>query len=452
MTTGNISSVSDVSNLVTLKGNVSSIADTNGLSFASLISTVSGGNENSKQGTDARSVNVSNDITDVLTKDAGSKRVVSKNKTDETHENTQAADDSIKDAYNDIREAVKEDLGITDEELDAALAVLGMTVADLVVPQNAAMLVAQVNDTDVTGILTDETLAGQLNSLTQDIADVVKVVGEDTNIPVEEFKGALKEYESTLDKTSDAELADEPETVVIDQDDLTPKQDKTVKVTVENHQESITDDVKEQTQTVNVTEQTSDETDNRGTSGQHESAKEFAQSIVQNLNQSVNEAVASSEISEPFGVDRTDIIEQMLDAVRVNVTPETSSMEIQLTPEHLGKINLNVATRNGIITATITAQNESVRAAIENQVVQLKESMNNQGLKVEHVEVTVASHEFNMNYDNNGDSQNMGNGHKNNSSRRFRTEEELTMDDNNAVEETERRLMEANGNSVSYMA
>ena len=95
-----------------------------------------------------------------------------------------------------------------------------------------------------------------------------------------------------------------------------------------------------------------------------------------------------------------------------------------LHAEHLGKINLNVATRNGVITATITAQNESVKAAIENQVIQLKESMNNQGLKVENVEATVASHEFNMNYDNNGDSQNMGNG-TNNSSRRFRTEEEL---------------------------
>ena len=44
-------------------------------------------------------------------------------------------------------------------------------------------------------------------------------------------------------------------------------------------------------------------------------------------------------------------------------------MEIQLNPENLGKINLTVVAKDGMITAQLTAQNEAVKNAIENQIV-----------------------------------------------------------------------------------
>lgn len=448
MTTGNISKVSDISNLMTLKGNVSSNADTKGLSFASLMSAVSDGKQNNNAGTDAHKPVKDNDISKVISDSKTSKPVASGAKSGKSNDVTTESDKCIRNAYNDIREAVKEELDITDEELDAALEVLGMTVADLIVPQNLAMFVAEVNNTDVTNILTDETLADNLATLTQEITDIVQTVESDTQIPVEEFKEAVRNLEESLNSTADTGNPEMPADTVTESQTNVPVQDKEIKVTVENHQEETASVENTQTGTRVAETQTSDEADNHNDSNHQTTAKEFAQNIVQNLNRSVSEAVAA-DAGETFSVSRTDIVEQMLEAVRVNVTSDTTSMEIQLTPEHLGKINLNVATRNGVITATITAQNESVKAAIENQVIQLKESMNNQGLKVENVEVTVASHEFNMNYDNNGDSQNMGNGR--NSSRRFRTEEELASDETTA-ENTERQIMEANGNSVSYTA
>ena len=455
MTTGNISSVSDVSNLVTLKGNVSSLADNKGLSFASLMSVVSDGNHNSRTDANVQPQTVSSDITKVLKSDTNSKP----SQKTESSQSTQDAntvskvDDKLKETCSDIRETVKDELDLTDEELDAALAALGITVADLVEPQNVAMLIAEVNNTDVTAILTDETLAGELVTLTTAIEDVVSTAADSMNIPTDEFVTALKtvadrQMKAESDGQNAVDVAAEATETVTDVSD----KDNSVKVTVENHTQEGTQSLNEQTKTVNTTQQTSTDADRHGESdgNNNKSAKEFAQNIVQNLNQSVTEAMASGEAAETYNVNTADIMEQMLEAVRVNVTPETSAMEIQLTPEHLGKLNLNVASKNGIITATITAQNESVRAAIENQVIQLKESMNNQGLKVEQVEVTVASHEFNMNYDNQQDPQNMGNGHKNNSSGRFRTDDELVTEDD--VTETERQIMEANGSSVSYMA
>ena len=60
-----------------------------------------------------------------------------------------------------------------------------------------------------------------------------------------------------------------------------------------------------------------------------------------------------------------------------------------LNPENLGKVHVAVTAKQGIVTAQLTAQNEQVKAALENQMTALKEQFNNQGVKVEAVEITV---------------------------------------------------------------
>lgn len=237
MTTGNISKVSDISNLMTFKGNVSSNADTKGLSFASLMSAVSDGKHSDHAGTDAYKPVTDNDISKVISDSKTSKPVDSGAKSGKSNDVTTESDKSIRDAYNDIREALKEELDITDEELDAALEALGMTVADLIVPQNMAMLVAEVNSTDVTNILTDESLADNLAALTQEIADIVQTVETDTGISVEEFKEAVRSLEESLNSTADTGNPEMPAESVSDSQTNVPVQDKEIKVTVENHQE-----------------------------------------------------------------------------------------------------------------------------------------------------------------------------------------------------------------------
>ena len=71
-------------------------------------------------------------------------------------------------------------------------------------------------------------------------------------------------------------------------------------------------------------------------------------------------------------------------------------MELQLQPENLGKLNLVIASRDGIITAQFMAENDVVKSAIENQIVMLKDNFEQQGLKVEAVEVMVQTHGFEM--------------------------------------------------------
>ena len=92
---------------------------------------------------------------------------------------------------------------------------------------------------------------------------------------------------------------------------------------------------------------------------------------------------------------------QVSQMTRVMVSQAESSIEMQLNPANLGKVYLQVVSREGVITAQLAAQNEAVREALESQVAVLKENMNQQGIKVEAIEVTIASHEFERNLEQN---------------------------------------------------
>ena len=89
------------------------------------------------------------------------------------------------------------------------------------------------------------------------------------------------------------------------------------------------------------------------------------------------------------------IMSQVTETIRVNYSPDTTSMELQLHPASLGTVNMNIASTNGVVTAHILVQNEAVKAALESQLITLQETFNEQGQKVEAVEVSVANYDLN---------------------------------------------------------
>ena len=106
-----------------------------------------------------------------------------------------------------------------------------------------------------------------------------------------------------------------------------------------------------------------------------------------------------------ISVDTMDLLEQVAEQIRVNVSQGTSSMEMQLNPENLGKVYVNISSKEGMIHAQLAASNEAVRAALETQVADLRQNLNQAGVKVDAVEVTVASHEFEKNLEQNQESE-----------------------------------------------
>ena len=79
---------------------------------------------------------------------------------------------------------------------------------------------------------------------------------------------------------------------------------------------------------------------------------------------------------------------------------------MSLHPASLGNVAVNLVSRNGVLTAEFTTQTDAARAALESQLAVLKENLEQQGVKIEAVEVTVSSHAFeeNLEQGNNGSS------------------------------------------------
>jgi|GEM_PF-45998 flagellar hook-length control protein FliK len=164
--------------------------------------------------------------------------------------------------------------------------------------------------------------------------------------------------------------------------------------------------------------------------------------------------------TEPLSqVDTQNIIRQISDYMRLNVSGPETSLEMQLNPANLGRVGINISVREGAVTAQIAVENATVKQALESQMVTLRENMNNQGLKVEAVEVTIASHEFEQNLENGAptgqqQSQPGGEGRQNERNRNLNLQD-LTAEGLEEMPEDQQlaaRIMKDNGNSMDLQA
>lgn len=176
--------------------------------------------------------------------------------------------------------------------------------------------------------------------------------------------------------------------------------------------------------------------------------------ISNNLFEHIKESVSDVQTAQPQASSfATRIFNQVMEGIKVVSAEEMSSIEMQLQPENLGKLNIQVVSKNGVITAQILTQNEAVKQAIESQMHVLKENMGNQELTIEDVEVTVSSHAFEQGMDNG----NHGGSENRQKKRKFVSEDEiqsLNMADIKSIKEEllEEAIKEQNGSTVSYTA
>ncbi len=81
-------------------------------------------------------------------------------------------------------------------------------------------------------------------------------------------------------------------------------------------------------------------------------------------------------------VNQQDIINQLVEKMKVNINGDTSEVRITLRPEHLGDVTLKIATQNGIVKAEFLAENETVKALIEANFQDLQDTLRQKGLEV----------------------------------------------------------------------
>ncbi len=92
-------------------------------------------------------------------------------------------------------------------------------------------------------------------------------------------------------------------------------------------------------------------------------------------------------------INTTDIVNQIMEKIKVSIKPEISEVKMILKPEQLGEVSLKIATQNGIVTAQFIAENQKVKEIIESNFNQLKDMLNEQGIDVGALEVNVSGDE-----------------------------------------------------------
>lgn len=275
---------------------------------------------------------------------------------------------------------LQELLGVSETQLKELLSELGMTSAGLLTTEGKKnlFLLAQA-DSDEIVLLTDETKLAQYVDFTEAMDELAEKFGISeemlTSLP-EDSLPTLTEAVAALHQEEQPEPEAADEAVQAE-----PKERKT-------ETQTLTMEFRTETQTEQ--EETLD------TGSRPEETFFPEQPAEQFLVQLQKAAAQVDELSgtRSLSTEIREIANQILDKVRVVVAPDVTTLEIQLTPEHLGKVHLTVTEQDGKMTARFLTENELSREAIERNLVQFKEMLQEQGLKVDTIEVTVSEFGF----------------------------------------------------------
>ena len=382
----------------------------------------------SKNGNTANTANTKNSVSDNQKssnlKVAKSNTVNAKNTDDnisELNANTSVKADlkSVENVANEITNEVRDILGVDDETLANAMTALGFSALDLLDTSNLAKLVLTINgSSEFTDLLTDENMMNQLNSL----IDVVENINweELTGMSKEDFATALANsmQQSDIEDENLMTTVSDGETFSVIQEDASDGQ-VNVQTDVSDNITDVSDNITDAKQDVavaveknqNEAEQGSAQTDSDAGKNMSEEIAESTVSdddavssrqtnVQNNFIQNMEQAAASVEQTQSARPDTVrmqqmvDIVNQVVEKIKVSLGTESTSMEMQLNPEHLGKVLLNVSSKNGMMTAVFSVQSEEAKAALESQMFTLRENLELRELKVDAVEVNVSDFDF----------------------------------------------------------
>ena len=399
---------------------------------------------------------------------------VSDNKTREEVTNIKENDTEIKEVSKDIvnekgKEIISEiakKLDLSEDEVVETMALLNMNVLDLFNLDSITELMVELNGQGEVALIVDGSFTDALADVNETVKEAISEIADTLNISPEEFKENIS---ATKVDFKDIFLKEDIKINVDKKDIAVEKNVEKVLVEVpktnldevkEDEEPSLKDVIaskivvlKKENDTANTNEDSGDKPLLQDEKAANKQEKEvhpgnlFVNDIAKNFE------VAFEESFDPK-VNQIDIVRQVVDQIKVINTEGLKEIEVMLNPENLGSVHITVTQKEGIITAHLTAQTEAVKKALENQMIALKENFNNQGIKIEAVEVTIQSHGFENNL--NAGNNNKDNQDNKNKNKRLNLDldslNDLDLDDLNMDELRAIDLIENGNSSVSYMA
>ena len=402
----------------------------------------------------------------------------------EKKELTQTADVKEKtDALaKDVKKVLGEELDVTEEQIKKAMEELGLQFLDLADQSNVASLVAKLTGAECGSELL---VSDSFPKIVSQITGLFDALQEDVGIPVEQLQQMMESI--TDEQTEMVEQAETKEVLLPDEnpgvnqseastkgDEVTDAASETANAAEEMnapqkgmHETEEADVTERQSEVKTATDQETKNTteDDGGKSfleqRQHSAEKANVQETAHM--QAIDPKVEFSETTKPMvelptgeRVSVQSIIDQIVEASRTTIQSEKTTVEMLLNPEGLGKVLMEVSEENGQVKAHIYTQNEQVKEALENQMFQLKEQMNQAQTKVQSVEISVGTHEFERNLEDGQKGQQEGQPEQDQRARKMRNLNMNQLDDLQGLmtqeEELVVKMMREQGNSVNYTA
>lgn len=359
-----------------------------------------------------------------------------------------------------LMQEIADTFGMSMEELEQLMADMNLETLDVLNPMKLSALLLQAgNAADSLALLTDEGLCSNFQMLMNRQKELFSQLSETLQLSEAQLTQIVEEMSKFDLQAGDAlnEMIDGVEEqlpqITVETEEKSEDADavqKDMKVfsdeTVAEAERNVVNKAQTETNTGNGRqEKTADD-------GNNQTPNLLLQNLkLDNLKPELQQVETQNTA---WDMDTQNIMRQIMDYMKIQIKPDTTSIEMQLHPASLGTLQVQVASKGGVLTANFITQNEAVKVALESQMVQLKESFAEQGVKVEAIEVTVQTHQFESNLEQ-GRGRQQGETEKKNRPRRINLDASLGMDEIENLTEEEQLaadMMTANGSTVDYTA
>lgn len=360
--------------------------------------------------------------------------------------------DALLEAAGTILQQVMEQFGLTAEELNEKLNEFGMEATDLLSEDGLKSFFLSMKSAEVSDLIVDEGLNQEWNRFFNDVNEGMQQNGMNWDdlsayAKEQEADNVLDYVSRIVSRTAEdfvkkdamnqpdgMEMSADPDEPVVTVSDENP---------IKNQQNAPDSEMDENRDTYTF----KGETHSAGENSLEEKKNSHSENPVLQAVEQAFQNVQDISFADEIPVSGKEVIDQIVEQVRVKMNQDTTSLEMQLYPEHLGKIQINVVSKDGVMTARIIAETEAAKQAIEGGLTSLKESMEQQNLKVDAIEVMVSTTGF----ESGNEEQNSYEQQQSSRSGKKLDLSEL-QEDEDGKEAAELEKMKYTGSSVSYTA
>lgn len=339
---------------------------------------------------------------DFRSEEAGKNKSDKLNNVSEAEPIDEEVETAVEGIVKEVMQEIEEMLEVSEEELLDILEQLGLQPIDLLNPDNmVSILTALTGEGSTIQLVMDEEMYLTLQDLMQMVEDKTQELMSATGLSDEELEAVMDQLKLLTNQQLSHEEMEMKQVQILpfESEEEVVAEDGDVPVIVKN--ENDLQDV----QTTEVTQDSPERIVEKTETGKSEDSlfQEQQQNMqsFQNMSDEISQLAGESKLEGTGTLNTESILKQLADYVKIQKGKELTEMELQLHPASLGNVKVTLATKGGVVTAQLTTENEIVKNAIESQVSQLKQNLEEQGVRVEAIEVSVASHQMERNLEQN---------------------------------------------------